>query len=288
MSDQGIDDDFDHEERWGLWRLVVIIAVFWGALFAGWTLAYSAGTVTDTKSVLLQRSGVTQTPNPASITACLSRMAEMIEAEKARRTSGYVTYRCMDVSQSYVKFAKGPVTPPPPPPPPPVAQLQVYACPEAGVDGRILESLSVVWPNCPPAAFVNPSKSLVVAVNPGSLPLMWRLASRLTDERIWTQTGTVGAWVRATSIDWGTVTAPAAGTANLKWTPSPSSNVAGYRLLYGTRIDALVQSIDTIPPSPTALKIEGLAPGSYFFAMQAYTTTGAHGPLSDILNVAIP
>lgn len=82
-------------------------------------------------------------------------------------------------------------------------QTLVYACPEAGADGRVLESATISWPNCPSAGLKVPSKSLVVAVNLGAQPHYWRLASKLTSEKIWTQTGTVGAWTPANTIDWG-------------------------------------------------------------------------------------
>lgn len=182
---------------------------------------------------------------------------------------------------------------PPPPPPPPVASLQVYACADAGADGRILESATVLWPNCVTASYQNPSKSLVVAINPDSPPLMWRLASKLTDERIWTQTDGVGAWTRATAINWGMTTPPPpppppAGSGNLTWTPSPSPNVAGYRLLYGTTPDALTLSVDVIPPEPRVFKVPGLKAGQlYHFRMQAYDSGGVHGPLSNLLSVTI-
>jgi hypothetical protein len=271
--------------------LFLLVAVI--VLVFAFTHGHAAGTVTKSTYVQLTRGGTvlsdTTTPKlgcpvPKTEAECDACMAKMIDAESKTRTTGYITYKCLNVSQSYVKFSK---TAPLPPVVEPVANLQVYACPEVGANGRILESATVQWPNCPTAAFKNPSKLLVVAVNPGSLPLMWQRASELTDDKkIWIQEGTVGSWKRVGDINWNTVTAPVAGTANLKWTPSPTAGVTGYRLLYGTKPDELVRSIDTIPVSPRELKIQGLAPGQYFFAMQAYMPD-EHGPLSDILAVTI-
>jgi hypothetical protein len=263
--------------------LVLSLVCFWAAF------ARAAGTNTDTKYVLLQRSGVTQTPNPASITECMARMVAMIEAEKARRTSGYVTYKCLDVSQSYVKFS---ATAPPPPPPPPVAQLQVYACPEAGADGRILEGATVTWANCPTAAFRNPSKSLVVAVNTGSMPFYWRSASTLTDQRIWTQTGTVGAWTRASAINWGDT--PALGQVTLSW-PAPTENtddtaltdLAGYRILYGTAPDALSKSINIPNPATTRYIVSNLSPATWYFAAIAYNAAGKESGRTNVASKVI-
>lgn len=177
---------------------------------------------------------------------------------------------------------------PPPPPPPPVASLQVYACADAGADGRILESATISWPNCATASYQNPSKSLVLAVNPGAGPLLWVHGSDVTDQRVWACTDGVCSWVRANTINWGTSPPPPAGTGNLTWTPSPSPNVAGYRLLYGTSPDALTLSIDVIPPEPRVYKVPGLKAGQlYHFRMQAYGTDGVHGPLSNLLSVTI-
>lgn len=81
--------------------------------------------------------------------------------------------------------------------------LMVLACPEAGANGRILESTTVIWPNCPTAALKVPSRTLVVGVNTGAMPHYWRAASGLTTEKIATQTGTVFAWTPANAINWG-------------------------------------------------------------------------------------
>jgi len=302
MSD--IEDDFDDETKSGFWRIAAVVAVFWClALFGAWKLAHAGGTVTDSKYIWLQRSGVTLTDKttpklactpPKTMLECAACMAEMIDAEVRRRTSGYVTYRCLDAAQSRVVFNKTPVPEPEPPvvtPPSPTAQLLVYTCADDGADGRILESDTVRWPNCKSVSYQPPSKSLVVAVNPGSRPFYWRLASKLTDERIWTQTGTVGAWVRAESISW----APSsAGSVTLSWTPptkntddTPLTNLAGYRIVYGASATALDKTVEVSNPTVTSYIVEGLKPGTYYFGVKSYTTTGAESVPSKIASKAI-
>lgn len=311
--------------------------------------ADAAGTVTDSVSIMLQRSGVTLTeqtdpkrdcPAPTTAAECDACMDKMIDAELARRTTGYVTYKCLDVSQSFVKFTKPPTcTSPKPadeerpgqcpsgttgawtqklqyqqaaypdcwkpgewtPASAPAGicatpQTLVYACPEAGADGRVLESATVTWPNCAGAGYQAPSKSLVVAVNPGAQPLMWRLASKLTDEKIWTQTGTVGAWTKASAVDWGASTpSPGIASVTLSWTPPTQNtdgtsltNLAGYRVVYGTSSTMLDKNIEIPNPGVTSYLIEQLAPATWYFAVKAYNANGAESIPSNIASKVIP
>lgn len=170
------------------------------------------------------------------------------------------------------------------------AQLRVYACPEAGADGRILESATVSWPNCATAAFKNPSTSLVVATNDDGV-LRWRSALNATG-RVWTQTGTVMAWTRVEDINWGTV-APAAGTANLRWLP-PTENtngtaltdLAGYRILYGTNGVEFSKEIP-VSGSVTSYVITQLPPATYYFAIVAFNAAGQQSYLSPVAKVAV-
>jgi hypothetical protein len=214
-------------------------------------------------------------------------MIQMIDAEVRRRNSGYVTYRCMDVTQKYVKFS---TVPPVIEPPPPTAATQVYTCADAGADGRILESATVQWPNCQSTSYKAPSRSLVVATNDGAQPLYWRLASKVTDSRIWTQTGTQGAWVRATSINWGTTSTP--GSVTLSWTQSTETcsgakDFAKYRILYGTSPSALDRSVDVLPEVREHV-FHGLSPGTWYFAVKAVDVAGGDCGLSPISSKVIP
>lgn len=290
----------------------------------------AAGTVTDTHYVLLQRSGVTQTPNPANITECLARMAEMIDAELKSRTTGYITYKCLDVSQRYVKFAKAAPAPTCTTPKPaqqsqtqqcpagtvgtwtqtmdyvaaayptcwspgewtPVeapagmcaSQLKVYTCADAGADGRILESSTVSWPNCSNTSYQLPSKGLVVAVNTGSQPFYWRLASKVTSGRIWTESN---GWQLVGAINWG-----AMGTANITWTPpttnmdgTPLTDLAGYRILYGTTPTDLTQAVEVKDASARGYVLQ-LPAATYSFAVQSIDSAGTVSPMSNIATAA--
>lgn len=83
--------------------------------------------------------------------------------------------------------------------------------------------------------------------------------------------------------------APTTGSATLSWVApthntdgTPVTNLAGFRIYYGTNADALTQTIDVPGPTTTAYIIEKLAAGTYFFAVAAYTTMGTESALSDI------
>jgi len=88
--------------------------------------------------------------------------------------------------------------------PAPAATL-VYACSDAGADGRLVESASINWPNCAGAAYKDPSKALIVATNSGTPPLVWKLASKVTTEKVWAKTGEVGEWLAPSAITWAGV-----------------------------------------------------------------------------------
>lgn len=175
-------------------------------------------------------------------------------------------------------------------------QTLVYACSEAGADGRILESATVQWPNCPTARLMAPSKALVVAVNTGTLPHYWRLASKLTDERIWAQISGVGAWTRVSAIDWEAVLPPTGtGSVTLGWTPPTENtdgtalvNLAGHRILYGTSASDLSRTITIPGAGVSSYVIEGLAPATWYFGVRAYTASGAESANSNVASKAIP
>jgi hypothetical protein len=93
----------------------------------------------------------------------------------------------------------------------------------------------------------------------------------------------------------GCVTAqPSTGTAALSWTRpikntngSPLLNLAGYRIHYGARPDALSQSIAVSDPATTSYTLQGLASGTWYFAISAFTTAGTSSTLSAVVSKTI-
>jgi Putative Ig domain len=81
----------------------------------------------------------------------------------------------------------------------------------------------------------------------------------------------------------------ATSSATLSWTPptqntdgSTLTNLAGYRLYYGTSATALTQSIQIANPSVSTYVIDGLTPTTYYFAVRAYTSGGAESTNSNV------
>jgi len=78
------------------------------------------------------------------------------------------------------------------------------------------------------------------------------------------------------------------GTATLEWIPPVTTtngatltNLAGYRIYYGTDVTKLVQRIDVTNAGVATYVIEGLAPATYYFAVTAVDARGAESPRSN-------
>lgn len=84
------------------------------------------------------------------------------------------------------------------------------------------------------------------------------------------------------------------GSATLSWLPpttrtdgSALTNLAGYRVRYGTSPGALSQVLTLASPAFTDAVIENLPPATYYFAVVAYDTTGGESDLSTVLSKTI-
>lgn len=85
-----------------------------------------------------------------------------------------------------------------------------------------------------------------------------------------------------------TVNQVSLGAATVSWTPptqnvdgSSLTNLAGYRILYGTRAGQYTQSLEVKNPGLTSLMVENLAPATYYFAVKVFTSSGAESDLSN-------
>jgi hypothetical protein len=79
-----------------------------------------------------------------------------------------------------------------------------------------------------------------------------------------------------------------AGTATLEWIPPVTTtdgatltNLAGYRIYYGTDVTKLVQRIDVTNPGLATYVVEGLPPATYYFAVTAVDARGAESARSN-------
>lgn len=80
------------------------------------------------------------------------------------------------------------------------------------------------------------------------------------------------------------------GNASLTWTAptsntdgTPLTDLAGYKIYYGTSANALTNVV-TVANGVTTYVIEGLTAGTWYFAVQSYTTLGTASALSNIVS----
>jgi putative Ig domain-containing protein len=90
------------------------------------------------------------------------------------------------------------------------------------------------------------------------------------------------------------VTTVATGRATLSWTAptentdgSTLSNLAGYRIRYGTSASALTQTIVIDNASVTTFVVENLSPATWYFAVTAVNSQGAESGNSNVANKQI-
>jgi hypothetical protein len=103
--------------------------------------------------------------------------------------------------------------------------------------------------------------------------------------------GTSSVALAAFSIN---VTQAASGGATLNWSaPTQNTNgtaltnLAGYNIYYGTSAGNLSQSVQVANPGLTSYVLSNLAAGTWYFEVNAYTTTGAESVVSNIASKTI-
>jgi hypothetical protein len=83
-------------------------------------------------------------------------------------------------------------------------------------------------------------------------------------------------------------------SAMLSWTAptentdgSTLTNLAGYRIAYGTSASVLSQTIQVSNAGVTTYVVENLSPGTYYFAIKAYTVDGSESAASNIVSKTV-
>jgi len=86
-----------------------------------------------------------------------------------------------------------------------------------------------------------------------------------------------------------TVEQTSMGSATLSWEPptqrtdgSPLTDLAGYRIAYGTTPDNLGQKVTLSNPGISSYVVENLSQGTWYFAMTAFDASGAESDYSSI------
>lgn len=84
------------------------------------------------------------------------------------------------------------------------------------------------------------------------------------------------------------------GSATLNWTPptqnsngSVLTNLAGYRIHYGTSANNLTQTVQVANPGLTSYVLGNLSGATWYFGVAAYTSAGAESALSNISSKTI-
>jgi hypothetical protein len=84
------------------------------------------------------------------------------------------------------------------------------------------------------------------------------------------------------------------GSATIRWTPptedttgAPLTDLRGYRILYGTSSSNLNQLLELPNPGLTSGVVQDLGPGTWYFAVKAYTGSGAESARSNIASKTI-
>lgn len=97
------------------------------------------------------------------------------------------------------------------------------------------------------------------------------------------------------SINVSSAPPPTNGSATVSWTPptqntdgSTISNLAGFRVQYGSSPSALTQTIQIANSGLATYVVTGLSSGTWYFAVRAYTSSGAESANSSVVSKAIP
>jgi hypothetical protein len=84
------------------------------------------------------------------------------------------------------------------------------------------------------------------------------------------------------------------GTATLSWEApttftdgAPLTDLAGYRVYYGIDENNLSGTVQVNSVGMQTLVIDDLGAGTWFFAIKAYTTSGAESALSEVVSKTI-
>jgi hypothetical protein len=68
---------------------------------------------------------------------------------------------------------------------------------------------------------------------------------------------------------------------------TPLTNLAGYRVVYGTSAANLTQTIQIANPSVTSYCVTGLSPATYYFGVKAYNSEGTESDVSNVVSKVI-
>ena len=84
------------------------------------------------------------------------------------------------------------------------------------------------------------------------------------------------------------------GSALVQWHPPTQNtngttltNLSGYTIKYGTNASSLSSTVKVANPGLTSYQIDGLAAGTYYFAVAAYNSTGGTSTFSSLVSKTV-
>jgi hypothetical protein len=103
--------------------------------------------------------------------------------------------------------------------------------------------------------------------------------------------GSASAALAAFSV---TVQADLPGGASLSWSApannvdgSTAANLSGYRIVYGNNATMMANTVSVANPGITSYELADLAPGTYYFAVKAYTSSGEESVISNVASKVV-
>lgn len=227
----------------------------------------------------VRRGSTNLPPAPTTEADCIRRAHEAAETEGVTRVVGANDFQCHRVLHVLVTF--GPNPPPPVCPERSAVQIDEQIrqnCP-AGTVGTWLQDKTwtlMDYPSCWVQGDWTPAEPPVGMCAPADSD-----GDGVPDSA--DQCPTVHAVTPS-----GCPALPPPGTAALSWTPPTQNtngtaltNLAGYRISYGTSATAMAQTVQISNAGVSSYTVTGLAPGTWYFAVRAYTTNGAESALSN-------
>lgn len=82
--------------------------------------------------------------------------------------------------------------------------------------------------------------------------------------------------------------APAAQSVTLSWNANSETNLAGYRMYWGTATRSYQAPMSVLHPTTSATVTNLQAGLTYYFAVSAYTTDGLESDYSDEVSYSVP
>ena len=68
---------------------------------------------------------------------------------------------------------------------------------------------------------------------------------------------------------------------------STLTNLAGYRISYGTSASSLTQTVDLTNPSLSSYMIDSLTSGTWYFSMKSYTSAGVESLATAVVSATV-